>query len=391
MGIKFNDFKIKGIDVSGYNDLVDWDKVKANGVDFCGIRAGYGNTVDYRFRYNWEASKGKVHRFAYWYLDYYSNWYNPQSPFYGLSDELWGKQQANNCWNLLKKENDGIITFLDIESGGASYSPPIYSATAHVQGIAKAFLLELDKLSGLINGIYCSYGILSWFASWFKNRPLWVAWYTDYQTSTSVLSNVAKQGWTGKCGIWQYASDGDIDDDGVGDGKKVGSSYNFLDLNGWILSESEYENFVKGATPEPEEPEEPEKPLFQVRVIISSLNIRNCPSTSCPSIGKAIYNKIYNVYATSGDWMRIGEGQWFYGIPQYVTKLGEAPPSGNITRWKVTATLGLRIRSKPNIFSERIGIMKYNEEFSVSEIDANNWGKLYEKDGYVLLDYAKKI
>jgi len=97
------------------------------------------------------------------------------------------------------------------------------------------------------------------------------------------------------------------------------------------------------------------------------------------------------VYATSGDWMRIGEGQWFYGIPQYVTKLGEAPPSGNITRWKVTATLGLRIRSKPNIFSERIGIMKYNEEFSVSEIDANNWGKLYEKDGYVLLDYAKKI
>lgn len=545
MGIKFTDFKIRGIDVSKFNDLVDWDKVKNSGVHFSAIRAGFGNTTDSKFLYNWTNSKGKVTRFAYWYMDYYSNWYNQQSVVYGISDEAWGKLQAKNCWDLIKIENNKIPTFLDIESGSSSYSPAITTCTSHAQGIAKAFLIELDRLSGIKNGIYCSYGLLSWFPAWFRDRPLWVAWYTDNQTPASILSNVKSKGWTGKCYMWQYASDGDIDDNGTGDGKTMGSGYAWLDLNGWIASDKDYEDFTNGLAPEPEKPE---TPLFQVKVVVTSLNIRNAPSLSGTKVGTAIYNKIYDVYETNGDWMRVGKDQWFYGISTYVQKIdGTSPATGKrpeklyyplpegirisqlfgknpswyptskghngidwasnvgtpiyamedgeviradatsgkkdygrhvrikhkegisiyghlsvlyvkvgdmvkatqviglsggattdpasgfstgphlhaeyrvdnlpnpvpggyaynafdilpilvshtipdgVTKWKVTSTIGLKIRSAPSITGERIGVLLYNEEFFVSSIDANNWGKLYNRDGYSLLDYAKKI
>lgn len=544
MGIKFTDFDIRGIDVSGFNDLFDWRKAKDNGVHFSAIRAGYGNTTDKRFVYNWQNAKGKVKRFAYWYMDYYSNWYNQQSVAYGMGDEAWGKLQAQNCWGLIKNENDGIITFLDIESGAPSYSPPITTAKSHAQGIAKGFLTELDKLSGIKNGIYCSLGLLSWFDSWFRDKPLWVAWYTDSQTPQSVLSAVSNKGWTGKCYMWQYASDGDVDDNGTGDGRQLGSSYSFLDLNGWIASSQDYEDFTHGLAPEPEEPEEV---LFKAKVVVTDLNIRNAPSLTGAKVGKAIFNKIYDIYQTSGDWMRIAKDQWFYGIPNYVQKIGgeestgkrpeklyyplpegirisqyfgsnpswypaskghngidwactvgtpiyamedgeviradatsgktgygrhvrlkhpegqsiyghlstmyvkvgdkvkakqliglsggattdpasgfstgahlhgeyrvdnlpnpvpggyvynafdflpilvESPLPEGVTKWEVTSTIGLKIRSTPSITGDKIGVLNYKEKFFVSTIDANNWGKLYNRDGYCLLDYAKQI
>ena len=45
---------IKGIDVSEHNGVIDWEKVKASNVEFAMIRAGYGRTVDLRFKRNAE-------------------------------------------------------------------------------------------------------------------------------------------------------------------------------------------------------------------------------------------------------------------------------------------------------------------------------------------------
>ncbi len=47
--------KAGGIDVSSHNGVVDWKKVKAGGVDFAVIRAGYGDNIsqeDERFDEN---------------------------------------------------------------------------------------------------------------------------------------------------------------------------------------------------------------------------------------------------------------------------------------------------------------------------------------------------
>ena len=241
--MKFNDLAVRGIDISGYNGAIDWAKVKAHS-HFVIIRAGYGNTTDKTFLANWK--NASVPKAAYWYMDYYSNWYNKESKAYGLSDATFGILQANNCWDLLKGDPGGSIVWLDIESGGADYSPSITTSPAagHAQAIAKAFLMEMDRLNGRKNGIYCSVGLLTWFDKWFRDRPLWVAWYTKTQTVDSVLKAVRDKGWKGEVLLWQYASDGDLDGNGTKDGKTMGMQYDFLDLNVWLGTVKEYQEWT---------------------------------------------------------------------------------------------------------------------------------------------------
>ena len=43
---------IKGIDVSEHNGVIDWEKVRASGIEFAMIQAGYGHTVDKQFKRN---------------------------------------------------------------------------------------------------------------------------------------------------------------------------------------------------------------------------------------------------------------------------------------------------------------------------------------------------
>jgi len=176
----------------------------------------------------------------------------------GLSDVEWGEEQGENCWNELKNDPEGIV-WLDIENGGSSYSPPLTNPEAkrHALNIAWAFLQKIDELNHKKNGIYTSVGWLDWFSAWFKDRPLWVAWspYRQYNTSpVAVVQMVINAGWNCKPLIWQYASDGDVDDDGIADGKTYfGTSEKFMDLNGWTGTDAEYaEMFGAVTTPDDE-------------------------------------------------------------------------------------------------------------------------------------------
>ncbi|MBQ8177456.1 MAG: glycoside hydrolase family 25 protein [Oscillospiraceae bacterium] len=53
--------KLKGIDVSHHNGIVDWDKVKADGIDFAILRCGYGRKsarqIDRQFERNYRECK----------------------------------------------------------------------------------------------------------------------------------------------------------------------------------------------------------------------------------------------------------------------------------------------------------------------------------------------
>ena len=143
--MKFDDLTVRGIDISGYNGAMDWAKVKAHS-HFVIIRAGYGNTTDKTFLANWQ--NASVPKAAYWYMDYYSNWYNKESIAYGLSDATFGILQANNCWDLLKGDPGGSIVWLDIESGGADYSPNITTlpAAGHAHTAGVELGLEVAQL-----------------------------------------------------------------------------------------------------------------------------------------------------------------------------------------------------------------------------------------------------
>lgn len=53
--------RLKGIDVSHHNGIVDWDKVKADGIDFAILRCGYGRKsvrqIDRQFERNYRECK----------------------------------------------------------------------------------------------------------------------------------------------------------------------------------------------------------------------------------------------------------------------------------------------------------------------------------------------
>ncbi len=308
--MKYLDFEIRGIDVSQYNGLIDWSKL--HDTHFVAVRVGYGRVTDSKFVINWSGLKGKAYRIPYWYLDYYSN-HDTNSSAIGISDIEWGRMQAEKCWNLLKDDNEGLL-FLDIES--ASIAPRVETVWKRVEVIAQAFFDEFDKLSGRVNGIYCSTSMLKLFSPQFRNRPLWLAWYTS-NTIPNVLTRIKDYGWTGKALIWQYASNGDIDDDGIGDGRSFGLPGPTLDLNAWLGSKEEYEQFTGGEIPEEEEIDEM---VQKVKVLITNLRRRSAPSLNATILGYAVKDKIYPVSEVSGDWLNIGEG-WIYGSPAYVERI----------------------------------------------------------------------
>ncbi len=274
MGIKFGNYPIKGIDVSQHQGNIRWGEAMNMHPDFAVIKVGAGKTIDPQFSANWINAKPHVFRIAYWYMDYYSN-HNAGSSAYGMTDEAWGKAQADNCWNKIKGDSDNYV-FLDIENATSATAAPITNYATRAQKIARAFLERMDALNGKTNGIYCSLGLLTWFGTWFKNRPLWVAWYNEVmvvnwqwvaRSLESVVEAVRAKGWTGKVLMWQYTSDGDIDDNGSGDGVLYGMASNALDLNIWLESREEF-LVLKGGAVIPEPP-----PVTPPAVIIPALAV----------------------------------------------------------------------------------------------------------------------
>jgi GH25 family lysozyme M1 (1,4-beta-N-acetylmuramidase) len=304
MGLKYSSFAIRGIDVSQFNGAIDWLKLTSISHNFCAVRGGYGRVKDFRFDENWAAAKGKVDRTIYWYLDYYSNHIKGWGAD-GVSDRDWGRQQADACYAAQKIDPSAII-WLDIENGNPAYAPALSSVSTRAKTIAKGFLERMDELNKKKNGIYCSVGLLSWFDTWFKDRPLWVAWYNESQTPDSVRKAVAATGWIGKVMIWQYASHGCVYGDGVPQGKNLGTQILELDLNWFLGTVNDYALlFGKPVvvTPEDETPIElPEDDPIDVTgefvaylINTGKLNVRALPTTNSKIVGSYLSGWPVNV------------------------------------------------------------------------------------------------
>jgi GH25 family lysozyme M1 (1,4-beta-N-acetylmuramidase) len=325
MGITFSSFSIRGIDTSTYNGVIDWSNMPAH---FAAHRVGYGRTLDNKFNINW--ANCKINKFGYWYMDYYNNHISTH-PVNGMSDSSWGKEQAENCYKFMGCNS---IVFLDIESTIGNYAPKIESVRTRVLAIAKAFLIRIDQLNGKKNGIYCSLGLLDWFDDWFKDRPLWVAWYPyrQYNTSTSaIVQMVIDKGWKVKPLIWQYASDGIVNDDGI----KVGITYfktqmDEMDLNGWVGTQSEYESMFSTSVVIPDD--ETVTQTENTRVIPVKTSTRIFTLRKSPKVENSTFIKLLppgkkldclERYTDSkgNTWQRVGLDQWVAEVNNGITYL----------------------------------------------------------------------
>ncbi|PKN98016.1 MAG: hypothetical protein CVU42_13925 [Chloroflexi bacterium HGW-Chloroflexi-4] len=328
MGLKYSSFAIRGTDISQFNGLIDWSKFTSVTHHICGIRMGFGIVADEQAEANWKAAKYKCNRMPYWYMDYYSN-HMAGSAVNGLSDTEWGRRQAEKAWAMLKGDMEGIM-WLDIENGNPRYADPLSKVRSRALAIAKAFLIRWKELSGKNAGIYCSLGLLSWFDAWFKTFQLWCAWYNESQTIENVRKAVKAEGWVGELLIWQYASHGAINGDGVQQGLNLGTEIKELDLNAWCGSISLYSQLWGGApvvvTPEDETPVEDE-PIDITDEFVSyvidtgKLNIRALPTTNSKIVGSYLTGYQVNVeksvdlgIGSVSGWKRIHDQQGYLAM-----------------------------------------------------------------------------
>lgn len=180
---------LKGIDVSHYQGDVDWKKVKATGVQFAIIRAGYGKYAyqeDPCFEDNIEgAYNAGIPVGVYWYS------------YADTAAEA--RQEAEACLTVIKPYKDKITlpVFFDQE-----YEPAILSAGNSIRTQCCIAFIKAIEAAGYKAGLYGS-------QDWLDNKiddsqipetaTVWVAQYSNKCT------------YTGRYTIWQYTSSGKVD------------------------------------------------------------------------------------------------------------------------------------------------------------------------------------
>ena len=245
------------------------------------IRVGWGLVMDRMFKYFWALAKGKLERAPYWYLDYYSH------KGTGLSAYDWGVEQAEQCFDFLKADPGEMNLMLDCEEFKGAWRITVLNRGDYRQ-VMKGFIDRWHQLTGSRPVIYCSPGFFWVFEDWVKDLDLWLALYNRTISAARAVEYAREKGWRGRILFWQYTSDGDVNDDGVADGRRMGFETDTLDLNVWLGASgkgtieeySRYCGSVVTPQPSPTEDDEPTAPVVMpegtMTVIAGSgLNIRD--------------------------------------------------------------------------------------------------------------------
>lgn len=173
----------RGIDVSTYQRNVDYKKVKADGIDFVIIRAGYGKDIsqkDREFERHYANAKAAgLGVGAYWY-----------SYATSIAD---AKKEAATCLQAIKGKRFEYPIFYDIEERRTF-------STGMTNEIAREFLAQLET-AGYFAGIYISRSPAQTYLypSTRKRYALWLAEYSP------------RLHYDGQYGIWQYTGSGRVD------------------------------------------------------------------------------------------------------------------------------------------------------------------------------------
>lgn len=167
--------QLKGIDVSGNQGNIDFKTVKASGVDFVIIKAGYSTSTVPTWETNFANAKNNGLKVgAYWYS-------------YAKTIEQ-GVDEAKAFIAALKGKQLDFPVYLDIEE-----KSQFDKGKAFCTELVEAFCGELEK-AGYYAGVYASTIPFTNFVdeSVREKRPAWIA---DYR---------GECGYKGTYGIWQY-------------------------------------------------------------------------------------------------------------------------------------------------------------------------------------------
>ena len=173
----------KGIDVSEHNGDIDWEKVKASGVDFVILRCGYGQDQtsqdDKKWLRNVEACEKLGIPYGVYIYSYATNTTKASS-------------EADHVLRLIKGHKLSYPVYFDMEDTSTEKSD--------LTAIAKTFCNKIQN-AGYPVGVYAS---LSWWNTKLTDTCFgnWYRWIASWSAS--------KCNYNGNFALWQYSENGAV-------------------------------------------------------------------------------------------------------------------------------------------------------------------------------------
>ena len=174
---------LKGIDVSKHQGVIDWEKVKASGIDFVIIRCGYAEDKTEYDDIRWEYNASECERLGIPYGVYlYSYAFN----------EAEARSEADHVLRLLKGHTPSLPIYYDMEDNSTLPYDHVAMANAFCQKISDA---------GYPVGIYAS---KYWWTTYLNSPTLdrWHRWVAQWGNECT---------YSGTYAIWQYTNKGRVD------------------------------------------------------------------------------------------------------------------------------------------------------------------------------------
>jgi len=181
---------LEGIDISQYQTGIDWNKVKADNINFVFVKATGGQTyIDPSFKQHWTNVKNAGLMRGAYHFYYTKDDPTTQANFF-ISNVL-----------SVSTAND-MPPVLDIESGGVNTDISV----AQLQQDIQTFLTVVENAFGRKPILYTSHS----FAQQYFNNPIfdkYYLWLAEYADAPIVPTGWANSGWT----FWQDSPSASVD------------------------------------------------------------------------------------------------------------------------------------------------------------------------------------
>ncbi|MBE5861486.1 MAG: glycoside hydrolase family 25 [Lachnospiraceae bacterium] len=390
-----------GIDVSKWQGIIDFQKVRESGIDFVMVRVGYRTAKDGRIEadenaaYNLQkAGEAGLFLGAYFYssaitveeareeADFVADFVAKYSITYPIAYDCEGHLDADsrNFYLLSKERTQIAIAFLD-EIRARGYDAMFYASKGEMEGDAAWDVMQLVE-----------------------HGKIWVAQYPE-----EPYPQTKKSSYGGSHAMWQYSDDGHVD------GMKTGADVNLA-----------YLKFDAAKAPKDPTPPEKAYPGTDSEMLFSACqervtakietNLRTWPGTDIGEVVHTLENgeEAIRTGASDKGWSRVEwQGQVLYAITSYLTtdftdKQGEDGKTLNIDGIEVKTTFTdvndyvtakevVNLRSLPSTTHESsriLGTLSAGEKLKRTGVNRElGWSRL-EYNGitvYAITSYLENI
>lgn len=304
---KFDTFnKVVGIDVSMHNKTIDFNKVKADGIDFVYVRVGYTGYTKKKLSLNYDpyyqenitnALAAGLQVGVYWYSQ-------------ALNEEE-ALQEANMLLNVIGSYNITLPVVYDYEFAGVGDDGRLDSANlskAQMTANSLAFLNRVSQM-GYTPCLYANYSFLKNRVNASQISSIAKIWLAHYNTSTD---------YPGDYEYWQYTSDG-----------RVNGISGRVDMNVW------YQGAQPAVPTAPVTPNVTQPTAKKVTGVKLKAKTNTTLTFSWASQAYAEYYNIYKYDSKKGKYVKVGTT-----AGNVNTFKVRGLPEGSYFRFKITAVVG---------------------------------------------------